>query len=239
MSSAQSTFQHLTVERGFPTDRRAWIIRIVVVVVLLALVIGFSYVHVNGTYKPYFKCSYLFVDGVKLPSWVCMETVKDGAYAPELVKNTVELPRTTCIALQNYDVAGVHPFGWLPCPTQPLVTWPEITGPLWYLNGPLEWLRGITVRTILIFFVITSLVLTLIYNMIIKPVIQVIKRLVNPRLDHGEEWKKLLGTVRTWSLILAVFLLLFLFSVGQAGGLELPGFLKPLAEGLGWIKGGQ
>jgi hypothetical protein len=161
---------------GWPNTRNIWIARIILVVVLLAVVIGLSYLHINGTYKPIMNCRGVVVRGLKAPGWVC-----DG-----------------------FSVLGFR-----------------IPGPASGINGPLEWLRKVTVWTILAFFVIASLIATILYNIIVKPIIRLIRR-------DPEEWRKFLENLRTWCLILAVFLLLFLISVYKADGLALPPFLQNL-----------
>ncbi len=217
MNSAQSTFQHLTVVPEVAGDRKTWTIRIALVVVLLALVIGLSYVHITGTYKPIMNCQGVFVTGLKFDPWIC-----NGYSIAAFDVGPWEVGPWDIGPVHIHATFGYHSNGY------------TIPGLAPGINVPLEAIRGVTVWTILIFFVIVSLALTLIYNIFIKPLIEVIKRLLKPSLDNGEEWRKLLGTVRTWSLILAVFLLLFLFSVGQARGLGLPPLLQPVAKILGW-----
>ena len=85
------------------------------------------------------------------------------------------------------------------------VMWPVIPGPLKGIDGPLEWLKGVTVWTVLAFFVIASLVITIVANIIVPPIYRIVT--FNP-----EEWRRPLGTLRTWSLILGVLWLLFLVS---------------------------
>jgi hypothetical protein len=236
---------------GWPDTRRVWILRVILTVVLLALAIGLGCLHVKGTYKPIMNCRYVFRNQVsQLGEWVCVGTPEGrGDYVPQVVKDIASAPQALVADLRNRsinfegvfiekDSIGVHiapnwditlPPGditllpavdWYPLrellDPQP-VKWPPFPGLAGLVNPPLEWLRGLTVWTILGFFVIASLVVTIVVKIVGPPIVRLVT-------FDPEEWKNLLGTLRTWAVILAVFLLLFLISVWQGGGLALPPF---------------
>jgi hypothetical protein len=228
-----SSFVH-----GWPNTRNIWIARVILVVVLLALVIGLGYMHINGTYKPWMKCSHVLAGSWLCDNWDIVDhipqTVKDVLNWPGQICNWFKggcTPNLVCdpyITKKCVDVNVLRPLGicgWFDqCPSEATLPIPGLKG---FIDPPLEWLRGVTVWTIFAVFVIASLILTILYNIIVKPIIRLMRR-------DPEEWRKLLENLRTWFLILAVFLLLFLVSVARTGGVEPPHFLEPLWKTLGW-----
>jgi hypothetical protein len=191
-----------------PKTRNIWITRVLPVVVLLALAVGLGYLHIKGTYKPYMNCRYVVSTGLHLPDmlWVC-NGINTAEYMPRAVTDIVNLGLKACF--------------WDGCPKQ--VTWPFISGLEGLITPTLEFFRKVAVWAILIFFVFVSMFLTIMINNI-TTIIRILT-------FNSEEWKRLLGTLRTFGLILGVFLLLFLFSVYRTGGLKLnilPAFLRTL-----------
>lgn len=75
------------------------------------------------------------------------------------------------------------------------------------MDPTLETIRKIVAWTILVFFALVSLYLTIMFNNL--------KAIVKILVFNKEEWKRFLGSLRTWLLIFSVFCLVFYFSVVQ------------------------
>ena len=75
------------------------------------------------------------------------------------------------------------------------------------MDRPLKFIRTVIAWTVLAFFALVSLYLTIMFNNL--------KAIVKILTLNKEEWKRFLGSLRTWLLIFSVFCLFFYFTVIQ------------------------
>jgi hypothetical protein len=140
--------------------------------------------------RPLIVIAVLVVLAVLLFNIVIRQTFKPYTNCAYLLENRLSMPSFFC---DGYDVTV---FG------ATIFSIPGLGG---VMNPPLEFVRKVVSWSVVLFFAFLSLYLTILINNF-----KTIVRLVTLR---KEEWKKLVGSLRTWLLLFVSFSFLFYFFV--------------------------
>jgi hypothetical protein len=165
---------------------------LILVIIFLPIAFFLSKTLIVETFSKQMKCSYLITEKLAADPHVCEGIDVNFEYPQWIVDIAKTFGKDIGTKIDLFTLPGLQTV----------------------MDPPLRFIRSVVAWTILVFFAMVSLFLTITFNNL-KTIVKII-------LLNKEEWKRFLSSLRTWLLIFSAFCLTFYLSVIN------PELLKPI-----------